>query len=581
MMLTPLGVLQAKNHWLQRLNHHNQSMLAIALPAEDNWKHKHQTSAVSGAMNRTPHSSSSLTSPISARENSHGHLSSTPMIAASSSNGTVVPTSAVPYGSPSKPLVRTKSRGGSVGGFVHGIVNNVQASLRNVGHKPVQSGKVCLQLPRTLLLNLYIVPANGYHSDHPPASKAGLFKSKAVSPKSSGSPESPMASEKLRDQLPAKAFNKQLARSTSRSRAYESEGDNHTIGSIRHSRPGFPPISTSTDRVAKANGHTHVPLSPLSRDNSQTQPMTLITSAMTRQNEPASIFSHSQSPSTPSQAPSYSMRGPVSRASARSVLELDAIPPAELLKSLAMLLEQIAAANDGLRAERTARGEEPWEDQFMASPKPDSDFPTSPTLNEGAPTSPASTRSRSQRRTASEADSVINAPLWNQLTNASRIALSSRTATLSFHARHIPQISLEAYLLRILKYCPTANATFVAVLVYFDRMCRMAADVENERQAVLASGSAPSSPFKEEHPVAGSEKQDFGNIRRRPPFAIDSYNVHRLVIAGVTVASKFFSDVFYTNSRYAKVRILCYFHHNLLTSHPLGRRPASIGTKRS
>jgi hypothetical protein len=38
-------------------------------------------------------------------------------------------------------------------------------------------------------------------------------------------------------------------------------------------------------------------------------------------------------------------------------------------------------------------------------------------------------------------------------------------------------------------------------------------------------------------------------------FVIDSYNVHRLVIAGVTVASKFFSDVFYTNSRYAKVRL--------------------------
>ena len=36
-------------------------------------------------------------------------------------------------------------------------------------------------------------------------------------------------------------------------------------------------------------------------------------------------------------------------------------------------------------------------------------------------------------------------------------------------------------------------------------------------------------------------------------FAIDSFNVHRLIIAGVTVASKFFSDVFYTNSRYAKV----------------------------
>lgn len=36
-------------------------------------------------------------------------------------------------------------------------------------------------------------------------------------------------------------------------------------------------------------------------------------------------------------------------------------------------------------------------------------------------------------------------------------------------------------------------------------------------------------------------------------FLVDSYNIHRLLIAGVTVASKFFSDVFYTNSRYAKV----------------------------
>jgi hypothetical protein len=37
-------------------------------------------------------------------------------------------------------------------------------------------------------------------------------------------------------------------------------------------------------------------------------------------------------------------------------------------------------------------------------------------------------------------------------------------------------------------------------------------------------------------------------------FAVDSFNIHRLIISGITVASKFFSDVFYTNSRYAKVR---------------------------
>ena len=36
-------------------------------------------------------------------------------------------------------------------------------------------------------------------------------------------------------------------------------------------------------------------------------------------------------------------------------------------------------------------------------------------------------------------------------------------------------------------------------------------------------------------------------------FVVDSFNIHRLVMAGVTCASKFFSDVFYTNSRYAKV----------------------------
>jgi hypothetical protein len=39
-------------------------------------------------------------------------------------------------------------------------------------------------------------------------------------------------------------------------------------------------------------------------------------------------------------------------------------------------------------------------------------------------------------------------------------------------------------------------------------------------------------------------------------FVVDSFNIHRLVIAGVTCASKFFSDVFYTNSRYAKAGLL-------------------------
>lgn len=74
--------------------------------------------------------------------------------------------------------------------------------------------------------------------------------------------------------------------------------------------------------------------------------------------------------------------------------------------------------------------------------------------------------------------------------------------------------------MRILKYCPTTNEVFLSLLVYFDRMSKLSLE---------ATGRT---------------------------FVIDSYNIHRLVIAGVTVASKFFSDVFYTNSRYAKVRLL-------------------------
>lgn len=103
------------------------------------------------------------------------------------------------------------------------------------------------------------------------------------------------------------------------------------------------------------------------------------------------------------------------------------------------------------------------------------------------------------------------------LTSAAREALATPSAIRSFHADRPPQISLEAYLLRILKYCPTSNEVFLSLLVYFDRMSRLST------QAI------------------GKD------------FVIDSYNIHRLVIAGVTVASKFFSDVFYTNSRYAKV----------------------------
>lgn len=86
-----------------------------------------------------------------------------------------------------------------------------------------------------------------------------------------------------------------------------------------------------------------------------------------------------------------------------------------------------------------------------------------------------------------------------------------------FHARLVPSIDIYSYLSRILKYCPCANECFLSLLVYFDRM---------SKNSLALTGK---------------------------PFTIDSFNIHRLIIAGVMVASKFFSDVFYTNTRYAKV----------------------------
>ncbi|KAH8547839.1 cyclin-domain-containing protein [Umbelopsis sp. PMI_123] len=89
---------------------------------------------------------------------------------------------------------------------------------------------------------------------------------------------------------------------------------------------------------------------------------------------------------------------------------------------------------------------------------------------------------------------------------------SSQTRSACFHARSVPSIGILPYLQRINRYCPAANEVFLSLLIYFDRMAQSAV-----------------------------------NMR------IDSFNIHRLIISGVTVASKLFSDTFFTNTRYAKV----------------------------
>jgi len=149
------------------------------------------------------------------------------------------------------------------------------------------------------------------------------------------------------------------------------------------------------------------------------------------------------------------------------------------LKLLAALLQQIASANDALR-------------------------------------NPNNSPSQNALPAHSEEWSRDSRPEFSS--SSGHVVVPTPPVPSAFHARNIPTISIESYLLRILKYCPTTNEVFLSLLVYFDRMSRSSS-----------------------------------NANGAPSFAIDSYNVHRLIIAGVTVASKFFSDIFYLNSRYARV----------------------------
>ncbi|KAI1824493.1 cyclin-domain-containing protein [Xylaria intraflava] len=161
------------------------------------------------------------------------------------------------------------------------------------------------------------------------------------------------------------------------------------------------------------------------------------------------------------------------------------------------------------------------------------------------------------------------------------------SSVLAFHGKNIPAITILSYLSRIHKYCPTTYEVFLSLLVYFDRMTERVnnlvteaeearrqlqaqqAQQKKESQPIPTQVTAPQQPDLE-MPDADYDGDDPYNLvddeyrellRKNQAelaiaatyFVVDSFNIHRLIIAGVTCASKFFSDVFYTNSRYAKV----------------------------
>lgn len=179
-------------------------------------------------------------------------------------------------------------------------------------------------------------------------------------------------------------------------------------------------------------------------------------------------------------------------------------------------------------------------------------------------------------------------------------------SVLAFHGKNVPAITILSYLSRIHKYCPTTYEVFLSLLVYFDRMTERVNDMVMKSEEVRRRSSTsrplsshqiapPHDTTMRDHGHAAQDsdesdsdladdddeddddemvdspsaptRQDSARIvtvpSEQPPvvgpatyFVVDSFNIHRLIIAGVTCASKFFSDVFYTNSRYAKVCML-------------------------
>lgn len=243
-------------------------------------------------------------------------------------------------------------------------------------------------------------------------------------------------------------------------------------------------------------------------------------------------------------------------------LDLAKYPPQDLLRILATLLSQIAAANDQLRPKKgTLTPAEDGKSRRKDQNSSGQNSTVSASNSGGSLTSSSTHRGEGEESSLARRQASSSSPRrHSRPTTAALGALQTPSSTLCFHARNVPSISIESYLLRILKYCPATNEVFLSLLIYFDRMSKMGSSASSP----LKSASTTSALEMEETenvkggiiaPIASNREEENGDDTHAgmKGFAIDSFNVHRLVIAGVTVASKFFSDVFYTNSRYAKV----------------------------
>ncbi|KAF9089023.1 hypothetical protein BGX23_006973 [Mortierella sp. AD031] len=170
-----------------------------------------------------------------------------------------------------------------------------------------------------------------------------------------------------------------------------------------------------------------------------------------------------------------------------------------------------------------------------------------------------------------------------------------------FHSRAIPNISIEAYLSRILQYAPFQNEVLLIILLYFDRIgggCKptqvltntipksllrqaslsteeisqltapkagggvggsddyfRSADEKSQKGGGLTTSAADNDNdmMDEEEPIVDEIYTSSSESPVGSKLIINSFNIHRLLITSILVACKFSSDVFYPNVRYARV----------------------------
>ncbi|KAL3837852.1 hypothetical protein ACJIZ3_022443 [Penstemon smallii] len=92
-----------------------------------------------------------------------------------------------------------------------------------------------------------------------------------------------------------------------------------------------------------------------------------------------------------------------------------------------------------------------------------------------------------------------------------------------FHGQTRPTISIQCYLERIFKYANCSPSCFIVAYIYLDRF-----------------------------------------TQKQPLLPMNSFNVHRLLIASFLVSVKFMDDIYYNNAYYAKVGGISTAEMNLL-----------------